>query len=239
MKLNGDKKIANFFIQNPFQQPIIQSLKATIIDIKATDERGNEYIIVMQVANVDGLEKRLQYYLAKGYTSQIEIGENFSRLHPIIFIGIFDFKFSQNPNYLSKHLTIDTETGENLFKDFEFNLIELPKFNKKETELVSIIDKWAYFIKNADNLEVLPENIEDDGLKAAYQSAQIHTWNKKELEEYEYAAMREWDGINREKFALKQGIKEVAKKLRIEGVDLQIIEKVTGFTKEEIAQIKT
>mgnify|MGYP000225485373 CR=1 FL=1 len=94
LKLNGDKKIANVFILNPFQLPIIQSLKATIIDIKAFDERGNEYIIEMQVANVDGLEKRLQYYLAKGYTSQIEVGENFSKLHPIIFIGIFDFTFS-------------------------------------------------------------------------------------------------------------------------------------------------
>jgi len=41
LKLDGDKKIANVSIQNPFQLPIIQSLKATIIDIKAIDEKGN------------------------------------------------------------------------------------------------------------------------------------------------------------------------------------------------------
>ncbi len=116
--------------------------------------------------------------------------------------------------------------------------MELPKFIRNEAELVSIIDKWAYFIKNADNLEVLPDGIEDEGLKAAYQSAQIHTWNKKELEEYEYAAMREWDGINGEKFALREGIKNSqiasAKKLIAGGVDFELIKQATGISGEEL-----
>ncbi len=68
--------------------------------------------------------------------------------------------------------------------------------------------QMGVFHQNAD-LELEPENIEDDGLKSAYQSAQIHTWSKNELEDYEYAAIREWDGINREKFAMREGIKKL------------------------------
>lgn len=239
LKLEGKSRIKDVFIQNPFQLPIIQSLKATIIDVKVKDQSDNEYIIEMQVAAVNGLEKRLQYYLAKGYTSQIERGDDYDKLRPIVFIGIFDFTISKNPNYLSKHLTTDTETGENLFKDFEFNLIELQKFNKTENQLQTIIDKWVYFIKYADGLEILPENIEDDGLKAAYQSAQMHTWTKQELEEYDYAAMREADGINREIKAMKVGKLEVAKNMLLEGFEIEIIVKITGLAQTEIEEIKT
>ncbi|TAF77846.1 MAG: Rpn family recombination-promoting nuclease/putative transposase [Bacteroidetes bacterium] len=239
LKLESTKKIAEVSMQNPFQLPIIQSLKATIIDVKVKDSEGNEYIIEMQVANVNGLEKRLQYYLAKGYTSQIERGDDYDKLRPIVFIGIFDFNISKNPNYLSKHLTTDTDTGENLFKDFEFNLIELQKFNKTENQLQTIIDKWVYFIKYAESLEILPENIEDDGLKAAYQSAQMHTWTKQELEEYDYAAMREADGVNREIKAVKMSKLESAKIMLSDGFTIDVIQKVTGLTKQEIEQIIT
>ncbi|MFN0049505.1 MAG: Rpn family recombination-promoting nuclease/putative transposase [Cytophagales bacterium] len=250
LKLEGSKRITDLSINNPFQLPLVHSLKATIIDVKVTDIAGNQYIIEMQVADVFGLEKRLQYYLAKGYTSQIEKDDDYERLNPIIFIGIFDFAFSKNTSYISKHITIDTETGENLFKDFEFNLIELPKFNKKETELGSIIDKWIYFIKNAENLTILPENIEDEGLKAAYESAQIFTWTKQEMEEYDYAAMREGDDRNRlVKAVMKgkiegkiegklEGKLEIAKELLKNKISIEIIEKATGLSREEIEKLK-
>lgn len=196
----------------------------------------------MQVADVNGLEKRLQYYLAKGYTAQIEKGDDYEKLKPIIFIGIFDFAFSKNTSYISKHITIDTETGENLFKDFEFNLIELPKFNKKETELNSIIDKWIYFIKNAENLTILPENVTDEGLRAAYQSAQMFTWTKLEIEEYDYAFMREGDDRNRiakaEKKAITKRESEIAKALLKNNISIEIIEITTGLSKEEIENLK-
>lgn len=237
LKLEGESKIKEVSIQNPFQMPIIQSLKATIIDVKVKDENGNEYIIEMQVADVNGLEKRLQYYLAKGYTSQIERGDDYDKLRPIIFIGIFDFNISKNPNYLSKHITTDTETGENLFKDFEFNLIELQKFNKTESQLDTIVDKWVYFIKYAEDLEILPDNIEDDGLKAAYQSAQMHTWTKQELEEYDYAAMREADGINRERKVLTNAYTQIVNNMISEGFDLDTIAKITKLSRVEIQKL--
>jgi hypothetical protein len=33
-----------------------------------------------------------------------------------------------------------------------------------------------YFIKNAANLDVIPENIKDRGLKQAYEDADKHSW---------------------------------------------------------------
>lgn len=49
-------------------------------------------------------------------------------------------------------------------------------------ELSEITDKWIFFIKEAENLNVIPENVDDEGLQAAYQDANKHAWDKEELE---------------------------------------------------------
>jgi hypothetical protein len=40
---------------------------------------------------------------------------------------------------------------------------------KIESELTFVIDQWIYFIKNAENLDVIPENTKDKGLQFAYE----------------------------------------------------------------------
>ena len=87
----GDKRIQSITIANPFQMPILPNMKTSIIDVKATDFRGNTFIIEMQVADIIGMDKRLLYYTSKEYSQQIVSGEKYTELNPVIFIGIFDF----------------------------------------------------------------------------------------------------------------------------------------------------
>lgn len=103
MKLEGGARIADVEIINPYQLPLIKNLKASIIDVRARDQRGNTYIVEMQVSEPDGLDKRLLYYASKDYAQQIESGEQYTQLRPVIFIGIFDFPFTQEGRYLSHH----------------------------------------------------------------------------------------------------------------------------------------
>lgn len=98
MKLKDKDAIVDVEILNPYQLPIIKNLKASIIDVKARDKKGKTYIIEMQVAEPDGLDKRLLYYASKEYSQQIESGELYTKLKPVIFIGIFDFKFTEGAN---------------------------------------------------------------------------------------------------------------------------------------------
>ena len=64
----------------------------------------------------------------------------------------------------------------------EFNFIELPKFNKTIDQLETSIDQWTFFIKNAENLTLIPENVKDEGLKEAYTEANQQNWTKLELD---------------------------------------------------------
>ncbi len=213
--------------------------KSTILDVRAKDKTGNSYLIEMQVTDKKGLDKRITFYSARGYASQLDASENYYRLKPVIFIGILNFEYLRSPNYLSRHLILDAETQEHKLRDLEFSFIELPKFNKTEPELQSLAEKWVYFIKNAENLNVIPASVNDKGLKSAYQAADRHTWTREELEEYEYARMRETDEIAEKMLVIEQRNIEIAKNLLQTSLSNQEVAKHTDLTVEQIEQLRS
>ena len=257
LKLEGNKKIIWVEILNPYQLPIVLGAKSTILDVKAKDKSGNEYIVEMQVTDKIGFAKRVVYYSAKSYSAQLNVGENYYQLKPTIFIGILNFVFLEGDNYLSRHLigrhsALDVETGEHKrsaaqLKDLDFNFIELPKFNKTEKELQSLVenrsaDQWVYFIKNAENLTVIPPDLDDEGLKLAYTEADRHNWSKKDLEAYSYEGMREADERAEKMFVeqkaeLRKQI-EMATKAIKRGFENETIADLTDLTVEQIEQLR-
>ncbi|MCS7073634.1 MAG: Rpn family recombination-promoting nuclease/putative transposase [Bacteroidia bacterium] len=208
LAFEGEHQIVDIRIVNPFQLPNLHLGKVSILDLKATDQSGRTFIIEMQIGDLEGFSKRVLYYASKSYSEQLYQGNQYRELKPIIFIGITDFSFSENPNYISRHQIRDVETSEHILKDIEFNFIELPKFNKSIHELNTLADKWIFFIKNAENLSIIPENTDDSGLKLAYEEANIYTWTKDELASYDYVLMREEDERARHDAALKYGFKQ-------------------------------
>jgi predicted transposase/invertase (TIGR01784 family) len=233
LKMEGKREITSVEILNPYQLLIVLGAKSTILDVKAKDKLGNEYIVEMQVTDKIGFAKRVVYYSAKSYSSQLNSEENYYHLKPTIFIGILNFIFLDSENYISRHLILDIETKEHKLKDLDFNFIELPKFDKSEKDLQSLLEKWVYFIKNAENLTVMPSNLDDEGLKNAYKEADRHHWKKEDLEAYQYARMRETDDIA-EKILILQNI---AKKLLKRNFTNEEIEEGTGLTWEQIQEL--
>lgn len=235
--LEKDNRIVNVDILTPYQLPAIKGGKVTIVDVKAKDQNQKTYIVEMQVAEVEGFDKRVLYYASKSYSAQIERGDQYEKLSPTFFIGILDFAVTQNPSYINRHKIVDIETNENLIKDIEFNFIELPKFNKTAKELRTIVDQWVFFIKNAENIDVIPDNIKDEGLKFAYHDADKHNWTKEELEAYDYVLMREQDERGRLTLATKRAATiaaTIAATNAFESVAKSLLK--TGFSIEEVAK---
>ncbi len=241
LHLEDDKRIKFITIENPFQSPILPNMKASIIDVKAKDFNGNTFIVEMQVADLEGMDKRLLYYTSKEYSQQIDRGEKYTELNPVIFIGIFNFDFTEDKHYFSHHAICNVKTQERVIKDMDFYFIELLKFNKKLDDLEDVTDKWIHFIKEAENLDVIPENLNDKGLTEAYADANKNTWSKEELAAYNYAAMREQDGKGREQKAELRG-EENAQKVAVIGLDkigLEIdkIAEALNISQERVIQI--
>ena len=238
INLPQNEQIIDVEILNPYQLGKLSNDKSTIVDVKAKDEKGNQFIVEMQVAEFDFFTKRILYYTAQSYVEQLDKGVNYNRLRPVYFIGILEFIISENTNYYNRHRVMDVETKEQIFEDIEFNFIELPKFNKTIDQLETSIDQWTYFIKNAENLTVVPDSVTDEGLKEAYIEANQQNWTKLELDDYLRASIKERDDIGKIEFAEKKGIKKIAKLMRDNGEPLEKIIKYTGLTKREIENIK-
>ena len=241
LDFQDDQSIIEVTILNPYQLPKLKGGKVTIIDIKATDQEGRTYIIEMQVGDIDGFAKRVLFYSSKSYSDQIKRSDYYRKLRPVIFVGILDFAHTGNPKFINRHQIRDVETGEQTIRDMEFTFIELPKFNKELKDLETLTDKWVYFIKNAESLEVIPNNINDEGLKSAYEDANIQTWTQEELDAYDYAFMREEDERARLDKAEQKGkddsVLEATLGLFDNKVPIEIIAKSLKITIEKVMQI--
>ncbi len=242
LKLEGNRQISEVTIANPYQFPRVAGEKASIIDVRAIDKVGRQFVVEMQVANVDGFDKRVQYYTCRDYSMQIERGEEYPKLKPTYFIGILDFDFFDRPSFLSHHIIVNGETYEHKLKDINFTFIELRKFNKKVNELENLTEKWTFFIKNAENLDLIPENVDDEGLIEAYKDADKHSWKKEELIAYDNASIAEQDERGKLTAAENKGKmegkieekEEVVERCWEEDMGIGVISKITNLTIEEV-----
>lgn len=187
-----EKDIVDVQILNPYQVPKIPELKFTILDVKARDKDGREFIVEMQANPYKYFDKRALDYVSRAYSNQLNGGQDYDEHQPVYFIGVLDFEFFNSAHYLCRHLILNVETNEQEIKDFEFYFIELPKFNKSLGELDSILDKWTFFLKELDHLSNLPEELASEPpIETAAATANRATWTKEELEAYEYGHREE------------------------------------------------
>ena len=255
LDFKGKYEIVDVELVNPYQIPKIPELKETILDIKATNKNKENFIVEMQKKDLGNFTKRSLYYTSKAYVEQLPKGNDYTKLKKVYFIGILNFDIFDNKNYISRHLIINQETNTQDLDDFEFTFIELPKFNKKLNELETILDKWVYFLKHTEELTFIPKEFKDkEEFLEAFEIATQQTWDKKEMEVYDYIALKEFDEINAlrtaEKKGLEKGIQkgkeegkkeakiEVAKTSLKQGLDIKTIAMITGLSEKEIKNIE-
>lgn len=239
LDFKDDKLIRSVSIANPYQVPQIKDLKNTILDIKATNQNGEEFIVEMQVEKDKNFAKRSLYYTSKSYVNQIQKWTEYPQLKKVYFIGILDFAIFETQEYISRHLILDEKTLQQEMKDFEFNFIELAKFQLPLSKCDTTAKKWIYFIKNAENLELIPkeyENLKD--FKTAFEIAKMYNWNKQELEVYEYVNMQEGKRLSALETAKLEGREEekiaIAKNLLQANIDVKTVAFTTGISVEDI-----
>lgn len=254
----GSHQIQSVEFLSTIQDPDIAAKKQSIVDVLCQDAEGAKYIIEMQVAKTKGFEKRAQYYAAKAYSQQADKGEQYYDLKEIIFIAIADcVLFPNKSGYKSDHIILDKENHDHDLKDFSFTFIELPKFTKKEpSELETLIEKWCYFFKYAD--ETRADDLEkiigsDQIIKRAYEALDQFYWSENELALYEQERKRVRDEAavlaqkldDAEEKGLKQGLEKgerrkaliIAKNMLERKADHGFIKDVTGLSDQDLLNL--
>ena len=245
----NNRKIQDLTIVDPYNIPMLKGMKDTFVDVKAQLDDGSWVIIEMQVLNHEGFEKRVLYNAAKNYSIQLTKGDAYHLLNPVIALTITDFiLFDTSSELINNFKLIEKKQFIEYSDDIELIFIELPKFIKTETELKTIQDKWLYFIKNAGDLDYIPNNIEQE-LEKAFDIANEANLSVEELELQH--KKKDWIYIQKSsielaiKTGLKQGIEEginkastaIALNLLEKGIDIVTIAEVTSLPESEIKQL--
>ena len=184
----GNSIIEDLEIINPNLPPRVQGLKDTYLDVKAKLTDGTLVIIEMQVLNVQSFGKRVLYNAAKTYAFQLQTGEGYRMLKPVIALTITDFEMFANSEklisrFVYKEVSTNLKYPEN---DIDLVFIELPKFTKEEAQLETLTDKWIYFIKYARTLTSVPETMDNiPEIHKAFEIANQVNLSREELEDLE------------------------------------------------------
>ena len=244
----GQSIIKDLTILDPYLSPRIRGVKDTYLDVRAILQSGETVIIEMQVLNVEGFEKRVLYNAAKAYSIQLDKGEQYTELSPVIALTITNFEmFPEIDRPISRFVLKEKECLiDYLSGDLQLVFLELPKFQVPLDELKSLTDKWIYFMKHAPDLSLVPQvmaNITE--IQQAFDIANRATLTREELDELEHQSFFIQDQQGAIVKALKQGIEQGNKQTKIEiarrliGVmDDRIISEMTDLTIDEIADLK-
>ncbi|WP_019502626.1 Rpn family recombination-promoting nuclease/putative transposase [Pseudanabaena sp. PCC 6802] len=252
---DAQNMIRDLVILDPYQAPQIEGIKESFLDVKATLTNGKTVIIEMQVLNVLGFDKRILYNAAKAFSIQLDVGEDYTLLNPVIALTITDFEmFSDSDRVISRYRLKEKDDLTDYSDDIELVFVELPKFQKDLDRLETLVDKWIYFLKSANKLESVPPNMgEVPAIGHAFVVAEQSRLSRQELEILEKRQRVLHDSRNMILLAQQTGYKEGRQEGRLEGrqeerleiasslldiLDAETIAQKTGLTVAEVERLK-
>ncbi|WP_445244838.1 Rpn family recombination-promoting nuclease/putative transposase [Microcoleus sp. OTE_8_concoct_300] len=241
MLYNGEPTIKDLEIIDPYTAPSITGLKDTYLDVKAKITGNKTVIIEMQVINVEAFTKRIIYNAAKTYATQLKPREGYSKLNPLIALTITDFiLFENTEKFLSHFVFKEVEENFEYYREIELVFLELPKFNQKLEQVQSLIQSWVYFLKNAPNLDEIPDKLASvPEIKTAFNIANRSTLNLDELASLEKREMFFEDQRGAVIKGMQEGRQEGRQEGLIEGQTALILRQIGRRTGEIPPEIKT
>ncbi|MFM6192623.1 Rpn family recombination-promoting nuclease/putative transposase [Planktothrix sp.] len=246
---NSESVIQDLEIFDPYLSAKITGLKDTYLDVKAQLNTGEIVIIEMQVLNVEAFTKRVLYNAAKTYSLQLDAGQGYRFLKPVIALTITDFiEFKNTDEFISRFVFKEKIHNFNYSEnDLELVFVELPKFQKSLEQLETLTDKWIYFMQSARLLESVPETLESvPQIQRAFQIANQTNLTREELDEVEKRELFLQDQINAITLAKQEGqaegrtekAVEIARQL-LNILDDETISRTTGLSLEEIQRLRS
>jgi predicted transposase/invertase (TIGR01784 family) len=193
LELDDAHRIQSVSLLPPEQRPKVSELKYSIVDVKCVDLRGTTYVVEMQVLNVEAFEKRVVYNVAKAYTNQLAAGYIYPALNDVIGISICDFElWPREKGYdvpmLSRWRMQEQHSGARGLSQLQLVFLELPKYDgAKEPD--SMVEKWAYFFREAENLTAIPEALAHPPVLEALEATRTARFTTSEWDSYIAAGM--------------------------------------------------
>ena len=130
LPLEPDEMIVSLEYLPAEQVPQLPLLKNTIVDVRCRDQRGRQFIVEMQMVWTDAFMHRVLFNASKAYVRQLEKGEQYELLQPVIGLSLLDDVFDdESDEYYHHYRLVNVERPARVIEDLQLVFVELPKFN--------------------------------------------------------------------------------------------------------------
>ena len=246
-----EHRIVDLSFKNSELQSEIKEERKAVYDIFCKNQNGEEFIVEMQKAYQSFFKDRMVFYSTFPIRTQAKKGQKWNyKLKAIYCIGILDFQFGHSVNkkdekilYSEEEINrIDTEFNHKVqlkdqynqvfYNKLYYQLIEMPRFDKKEDELETHFDKWIYFLKHLPDLTEIPKILNEPIFKQAFETAKTANFTETEMNSYIQSLKEYWDMNNVIDSSFEKGEKIGVEKGKIEGEKLNKLKTaLTGIEK--------
>ena len=229
------------------QLGIMEDDRKAIFDVLCKTEDDKTFLVEMQRGRQEHFFERALYYTSFPIMKQgkktiaKEEGEGSDPwdfgLDGVFFLGILDFNYEQDELTEHRYQLLETRTLKRMTDKLEFVFVEVAKFDKREDELETDLDKWLYLLKNMSTLLERPAALRDRVFGRLFDVAEYARLDDEERKKYVEAMNTTRDTFNMIAYARKETSYEIARRMIDKGLDMDTILDVTGLTKEDIAKI--
>jgi predicted transposase/invertase (TIGR01784 family) len=228
--------------------------RRAVFDVYCEGENGEKFIVEMQQASQDFFKDRSVFYSAFPIIEQGKTGGWDFHLNEVYTIGILNFVFPgdeyEKDCFHHEVKLMDVEDKHVFYDKLTYVYLEMPKFDKAESELVSMYDKWLFVLKNLTRLMERPAALQERVFTRLFEQAEIARFTPDESRIYEESLKQYRDMHNVVNSAERRGReegrregrregrmdakREAARKMKARGYPIADIAEITGLSVEDI-----
>ena len=242
------------------QLGLMEEDRKAVFDVICRAKDGKDFLVEMQHATQEHFFERALYYTSfpimkqgrKAHTDEVTgVKKEWNyELDGVYFLGILNFKYEDDDLIEHRYWLREATTGKTMTDKLKFVFIEVAKFDKKEDELDSDLDKWLYILKNLSMLLERPAALRNKIFKRIFDVAEIAGLNNIDRINYIKAMTTARDTFNQIEYAKKTSREEglvkgreeernsIVLKMLQNHLPVQIICDVTGLSVEDVLKLQ-
>ena len=212
-------KIATLTFKTPEQMGDTSENRKAVYDIYCETDDGTFFIVEMQKAFQTYFKDRTVYYSTFPIRSQAKKGKWDYKLSMVYCVAILAFQFANDDDFLEineeifedeyyHEVALKDQRNRVFYKKLKYIFLEMPSFNKTETQLGNRFEKWVYFLKNLEDFTEIPSILNEPIFNEAFQVAKVANFNQEQLNAYEQSLKEFRDYHNTMDSAVNKQIKQ-------------------------------
>ncbi|XCN71365.1 MAG: Rpn family recombination-promoting nuclease/putative transposase [Candidatus Electrothrix aestuarii] len=230
--------------------------KQNVLDLKVRNSKNEIIIIEVQYDRDYSFFHRILWGTSRVVTEHLHEGDDYLRVHKVISVNLIYFDLGEGEDYVYHgstsfrgiHKNDVLQLRANEKKDLDKNSVQeifpeyyLIKINRFDDLAKDTLDEWIYFLKNEEiKPEFTAQGLQEAGKVLAYTKL-------KEEDRIDYNNYidhrRRRDSELRTKFSeglvegVEKGKLETARSMKKEGISVELIQKCTGLSLDEINKL--